>query len=128
MESAKGYTPNACNTCVTLSGKKIRLSRLMRAVLEILNNKLDESLSLGAIAEELGKGEGFGRKSALRVSLSRCLNRMQKFGLVDWQYTYWVTHNKLHIAKPCDGKFWFIPDADSDTSQFKKRIFSEDDQ
>lgn len=93
----------------------MKRSKLMKQVLSILKKEPQEAFTLYGIAERLGKAEDFNRKSSLRASLSRCLNRMRKEGLVDWEYS--VFEHKLgpkqgnqviQIPKKNEGKFWFI--------------------
>jgi len=98
----------------------------MNEVLSILKKEPDQAFPLYCIAEEMGKAEIFNRKSSLRASLSRCLNRMKKEGIVDWQYSE-VEHklgakqgNKiLIIPQPNKGKLWHI--AHESTSQNENR-------
>ena len=93
----------------------MKQSKMMKEVLTILNNKPDKALTLFCIAEDMKKAEGFNRKSSLRASLSRCLNRMKKEGIVTYQYkTKKVQlggrqdNMVLCVPEKFEGKFWSI--------------------
>lgn len=93
---SKCYTYTYITFCVTVRGNLMKQSKMMKQVLTILNNQPDKALTLFCIAEDMQKAEGFNRKSSLRASLSRCLNRLKKEGIVTSQY------------KTGKGKFWSI--------------------
>lgn len=88
---------------------------MMNEVLTILKKEPDKAFTLYGIAEEMGKAENFNRKSSLRASLSRCLNRMKKEGLVNWQYDE-VEHKLgskqgnriIYIPQWNKGRFWYV--------------------
>jgi len=108
----------------------MRYSKMMNEVLAILRKEPDKAFTLYGIAEEMGKDETFNRKSSLRASLSRCLNRMKKEGIVDWQYTE-VEHKLeskqgnriLLIPQPNEGKFWFIAHESTFQNENRKKPY-----
>ena len=70
------------------------------------------------------KAEGFNRKSSLRASLSRCLNRMKKEGIVTYQYKTGESNNLLFPIKS-EGKFWSIATENSLAPNEKPIVESE---
>jgi len=109
---------------------KMRHSKMMNEVLKILNKEPDKAFTLYGIAEEMGKDKEFNRKSSLRASLSRCLNRMMKEGIVDWQYSE-VEHKLgskqenqiLLIPQPNKGKFWHIAHESAFQNENRKKPY-----
>jgi len=94
---------------------------MMNEVLAILKKEPNQAFTLYGIAEEMGKSKTFNRKSSLRASLSRCLNRMKREGIVDWQY-HEVKHKLgskqgnqiISIPEWNKGRFWFIVSKDKE--------------
>jgi len=110
----------------------MRHSKMMKEVLAILKKEPNKAFTLYGIAEEMGKDKEFNRKSSLRASLSRCLNRMMKEGIVHWQYSE-VEHTLgskqgnriIIIPQPNEGKFWHIAHGTTFQNENRKKPFSK---
>ena len=63
----------------------MKKSKLSQSILAIFKKNPTQCFLVYGIAEELGKT--IDRKSSARVSISRCLNRMYREGIVDYEYS-----------------------------------------
>jgi hypothetical protein len=69
---------------------------MAKAILELLSKRPGEGYSLSGIADKL-KLKHFSRESSSRASLSRCLNNLQRNGMVH----YFYGEEGKHL-----GKYW----------------------
>jgi hypothetical protein len=92
--------------CVTL----MRKSELSQSVLAVLNSHPTKCFTLEGIAENLGKT--IDRESPFRASLSRCLNRLHREGMVTYEYLELYPELFARIGKSFPnkhaGKYWSI--------------------
>jgi hypothetical protein len=99
--------------CVTV----MRKSKLSQSIIAIFKSRPTTCFSLCGIATELGKT--IDRKSSARISLSRCLNRMHREGLVDYEYLELYPDLFEQYGKSIPdkhaGKYWKLKTTDAVT-------------
>lgn len=105
-----------CNTyivgvpCVTIRENEMRQSKLSQSILAIFKKNPTQCFLVYGIAAELGKT--IDRKSSARISLSRCLNRMYREGIVDYEYSELYPNTFKQYGKTIPnkhaGKYWKI--------------------
>jgi transcription initiation factor IIE alpha subunit len=75
----------------------MKKSKLSQSIMAVFSNKPTECFTIHGIAQELGKT--IDRTSSTRVSICRCLNRMYREGIVDYEY-------RKTIPNKCARKYW----------------------
>jgi hypothetical protein len=88
----------------------MRKSELSQSILAIFKKNPTQCFSIYGIAAELGKT--IDRESPIRASMSRCLNRMYREGIVDYEYlelypNLFERYGKT-IPNKHTGKYWKI--------------------
>jgi|GEM_PF-5217228 len=91
----------------------MRKSKLSQEIINLFQKNPSMCYPIYAIAEQLGK-TGTDRTSPDRVSICRCLNRMYREGIVDYEYSelfpgYLEKYGKT-IPNKHAGKYWKLKD------------------
>lgn len=91
----------------------MRKSKLSQTIIAIFNKHPTQCFPITALADELGKT--IDRTSPTRVSICRCLNRMYREGIVDYEYDNLfpklVRDDGSYIPNKHAGKYWKLKES-----------------